>query len=93
MAANEDYLWQSQYASVFCNSDKCLKWKGHQSERPDEDQEYVLLQDMATRSVIDWREAFKRAYLGIWIQSLLNLLYVLWMEKLHLDTCAILIGL
>ncbi|XP_035542750.1 F-box protein At5g52880 [Juglans regia] len=65
LAASEDYLWQLQYASVFCNSDKCLKRKGHQSSRPDEDQEYILLQeDMATRSGIDWREAFKRAYLG-----------------------------
>lgn len=94
LAASEDYLWQLQYASVFCNSDKCLKRKGHQSSRPDEDQESILLQeDMATRSGIDWREAFKRAYLGIWIQILLNLLYVLWMDKLHLDTRAILIGL
>ncbi|XP_062149671.1 F-box protein At5g52880 isoform X2 [Alnus glutinosa] len=64
IAASDDHLWQLQYASVFSNSDNCLKSKGHQIGRPVEDEEFRFLEHMDTRSSIDWREAFKRAYIG-----------------------------
>jgi hypothetical protein len=75
IAASDDHLWQLQYASVFSNSDNCLKSKGHQIGRPVEDEEFRFLEHMDTRSSIDWREAFKRAYIGMWIQN--HLIYVL----------------
>lgn len=75
IAASDDQLWQLQY-TIFSNSDNFLKSKGHQIGRPVEDEEFGFLEeDMNTRSSIDWREAFKRAYIGMWIQN--HLIYIL----------------
>jgi hypothetical protein len=54
-----------------------LKSKGHQIGRPVEDEEFRFLEEDMNASSIDWREAFKRAYIGMWIQSHLNILYTM----------------
>lgn len=55
-----------QYASAFRSYDECLKIKEHQSGGSVEDREFRRLkEDVATRSSIDWKEAFKRGYIGI----------------------------
>uniref|UniRef100_A0A2N9ECX8 F-box domain-containing protein n=1 Tax=Fagus sylvatica TaxID=28930 RepID=A0A2N9ECX8_FAGSY len=64
IAASDNHLWRLQYVSVFGDSDNCLNIKERQSDRPVEDKKYKHLQDMATRTSIEWREAFKRAYIG-----------------------------
>ncbi|KAM3729929.1 hypothetical protein ACB098_12G048200 [Castanea mollissima] len=65
IAASDNHLWQLQYASVFGDSENCLNIKKHQSGRPVEDEEYRHLQEaMTTRTSIDWRGAFIRAYIG-----------------------------
>ncbi|XP_075647551.1 F-box protein At5g52880 isoform X2 [Castanea sativa] len=65
IAASDNHLWQLQYASVFGSSENCLNIKKHQSGRPVEDEEYRHLQEaMTTRTSIDWRGAFIRAYIG-----------------------------
>ena len=69
IAASDNHLWQLQYASVFGDSENCLNIKEHQSGRLVEDEEYRHLQEaMTTRTSIDWRGAFIRAYIGILIQ-------------------------
>ncbi|XP_059429047.1 F-box protein At5g52880 [Corylus avellana] len=64
LAASDDHLWQLQYSSIFSNFDHCLKSKGHQIGRPVEDEEFRFLEEDMNTSSIDWREAFKRAYIG-----------------------------
>ncbi|KAB1204934.1 hypothetical protein CJ030_MR7G015232 [Morella rubra] len=65
IAASDNHLWQLQYASAFRSYDECLKIKEHQSGGSVEDREFRRLEeDVATRSSIDWKEAFKRGYIG-----------------------------
>ncbi|KAK9293310.1 hypothetical protein L1049_021302 [Liquidambar formosana] len=64
-AASDYYLWQSQYFIFFGNSDNCSNVKGQQSGRLIKNREYTLLQeDIVARDRIDWRDAFRRAYIG-----------------------------
>jgi hypothetical protein len=53
-----------------------LKSKGHQIGRPVEDEEFRFLEEDMNASSIDWREALKRAYIGMWIQS--HLIYTIY---------------
>ncbi|KAJ4705920.1 F-box protein [Melia azedarach] len=59
LAASDNHLWQLQYAIYFGNSDNSSKVKVQRSGRD------TLLQDnLASESCIDWREAFKKEYIG-----------------------------
>lgn len=57
MAANDNYLWESQYAVLYGGAAK------QRITRPDEDRNDKLLQKpQDTRTIPDWKEAVKGAY-------------------------------
>ncbi|KAL5744725.1 hypothetical protein ACOSP7_027595 [Xanthoceras sorbifolium] len=65
LAASDNHLWQTQYAIFFGNSDNHSKTKVQHRRREVEDKKHTLLQeDAAIKTYIDWREAFKRGYIG-----------------------------
>ncbi|KAF3432909.1 hypothetical protein FNV43_RR24011 [Rhamnella rubrinervis] len=66
LAANDNHLWQMQYATFFRSSDNGLKINGRQRYEVEDNEDTSLQEqeEMVTRSSIDWREAFKRAYIG-----------------------------
>ncbi|KAK4837951.1 hypothetical protein QYF36_009774 [Acer negundo] len=61
LAASDSHLWQTHYAIFFGNSDNPLKTKEQHSRR---EIDMLLKEDTTAKSCIDWREAFKRAYIG-----------------------------
>lgn len=64
-AASDNCLWQLQYAICFGNSEDISKMKGRRDGELVEDKEETnLKEDIATRTGVDWRDAFKRKYKG-----------------------------
>ncbi|XP_044467455.1 F-box protein At5g52880 [Mangifera indica] len=65
LAASDNHLWQSQYNVFFGNYMNSSKTKVQQSNKVVKDKKHALLQeDEASQNCVDWREAFKRAYIG-----------------------------
>ncbi|XP_042480356.1 F-box protein At5g52880 [Macadamia integrifolia] len=67
LAANDNELWRSQYVLYFGNSENCSELKGQLGEPRLEKVNRVLQQkekDMVSMSFLDWKEAFKGAYIG-----------------------------
>jgi len=59
MAANENCLWESQYAVLYGGAAK------QRPMGPDEDRNDKLLQKpQDTRTITDWKEAVKGAYIS-----------------------------
>lgn len=78
-AASDNCLWQLQYAICFGNSEDISKMKGRRDGELVEDKEETKLkEDIATRTGVDWRDAFKRKYKGM-------LLYCLSRSLVQLD--------
>ncbi|XP_031249086.1 F-box protein At5g52880 [Pistacia vera] len=68
LAASDNHLWQSQYTLFFGNFINCSKTKVQQSSKVVEDKKHaLLLDDVASENCVDWREVFKRAYIGMLI--------------------------
>lgn len=67
LAASDNHLWQLQYATFFRSYDNGSKINGRQryEVEDNEDTSFQEQEEMVTRSSIDWREAFKRAYIGM----------------------------
>ncbi|EEF49027.1 conserved hypothetical protein [Ricinus communis] len=64
-AASNNQLWESQYAIFFSKKPASSKIRGLRNSRQDKDKEFALLQEnTVSRTSIDWKEAFKRAYVG-----------------------------
>ncbi|KAK2654017.1 hypothetical protein Ddye_013873 [Dipteronia dyeriana] len=61
LAASDSHLWHTHYAIFFGNSDNPSKTKEQNSRR---EIDTLLKEDTTANSCIDWREAFKRAYIG-----------------------------
>lgn len=71
VAADDEYLWQLQYTTFFGCSDD--------NSKPINDKDSV--DDFATAPHVDWKEEFKRAYVGEnWdgLQILNNIYTHLW---------------
>lgn len=66
LAASGNHLWKLQYASFFGNNDNASKTNSSKSYEEVEDMEHTSLrEEMVSGSNIDWREDFKRAYIGM----------------------------
>ncbi|KAG8652973.1 hypothetical protein MANES_06G154300v8 [Manihot esculenta] len=66
-AAHNNQLWHSLYAIFFGSKCDTMLQNGRQGEN----KEFTLLQEHAdARTSIDWREAFKRKYMGMLLRHL-----------------------
>uniref|UniRef100_A0A2P2K3N0 F-box protein At5g52880 n=3 Tax=Rhizophora mucronata TaxID=61149 RepID=A0A2P2K3N0_RHIMU len=63
-AASHNNLWQSQFAIYFDSNLNSSQDNELQNAMVGKDGASEILQDSTTGTSIDWREAFKRAYLG-----------------------------
>lgn len=66
LAASDNDLWKLQYATFFGNTDNAPKTNSSKSYEEVEDTEHTSLrEEVVSGSNIYWREAFKRAYIGM----------------------------
>lgn len=63
LAAGDNHLWRLQYDIFFASYPNCSRLKVSPDGRLSEENT-VLREDNITRAGVDWREEFKRAYIG-----------------------------
>lgn len=64
-AASDNSLWKFHYSTHFGDSDSFLKFEGLQDDSPAEGGQFRSSDAVHTNAHVDWRDAFKRAYLGL----------------------------
>ncbi|XVF53497.1 hypothetical protein PTKIN_Ptkin05aG0103900 [Pterospermum kingtungense] len=67
LAANDNNLWKLQYTAVFGRSGnysrtKKMQWNGRSQKVYCK----LLEENVVSQTHIDWKETFKRAYIGMW---------------------------
>lgn len=63
--ANNNSVWKFRYMTHFGDSDSFLKTKGLDSASTSEDGQCTSSNGVGSNADLDWRDAFKRAYLGL----------------------------
>lgn len=73
LAANDNHIWKLQYTMVFGRSGNCSKIKKIQWDgRSLKDYCTFLEENTVSQTHIDWKETFKRAYIGTFSKKLMS---------------------
>ncbi|KAM7273369.1 hypothetical protein ACFE04_028033 [Oxalis oulophora] len=65
LAASDNHLWKLQYNSFFGDPDNCTKTVGHPNAKElGHKGNTNASEDMVSTTSFDWKEAFKRSYIG-----------------------------
>ncbi|XVE64307.1 hypothetical protein DITRI_Ditri07aG0090600 [Diplodiscus trichospermus] len=72
LAANDNHLWKLQYTIVFGKSGNCSRSKAQLGGRSIKEDCMFLEENMVSHTYIDWKETFKRAYIGTFSKKLMS---------------------